>query len=84
MIRGQADCDTWTGTFSFLLETIIFKPFMNLKPINNGNRANMFCGHLVVYLVCSTGVTETPLNLFRSKSQNVQTVQHIVTHTENC
>jgi len=78
VICGQAD----VHTFSFLLETI-FKLFMNLKPSNN-NTANMFCGHLVVYLVCSVGVTETSLILFKGKSRNVQTVQQILTHTENC
>jgi hypothetical protein len=70
-------------TFSFLLDTVIFKTFRNLKPSDN-NRANMFCGHFVVYLDCSVGVIETPLILFKRKSLSVQTVQHIVTHTENC
>ena len=79
MICIQAD----THTFSFLLDNIIFKTFMNLKPSDN-NRANMFCGHLVVYLVCSVGVIETSLILFKGKSPNVHTVQHIVTHIENC
>jgi len=76
---GHADMHT----FSFLLETIIYKTFMNLKPSYN-NTANTFCVHLMVYLVGSMGVIETSLILFKGKSWNVQTVQQILTHTENC
>jgi len=53
--------------FSFLLETIIFKTLMNLKPSDN-NTANVFCVHLVVYVVGSVGVIETSLILFKGKS----------------
>jgi len=61
VICGQAD----KHAFSFLLETIISKIFMNLKP-NDNNTANTFCVHLMVYLVGSVGVIETSLILFKS------------------
>jgi len=59
---GQADMQV----FSFLLEIIIFKTFMNLKPSDN-NTANVFCVRLVVYVVGSVGIVETSLILFKGK-----------------
>jgi hypothetical protein len=55
---------------------------MNLKPSDN-NTAHMFCGHLVLYLVCSVGVIETSL-ICSKVSHEMYKQQQILTHTENC